>query len=99
MALRRGDLATVVLLESYGKPRPALVMLPITSTIVDAALLRLDIHPSLGNGLVASSQVMLNKPMTVSTDKIGTVFGHIDGSTMVSVNRSLALVSGFLDEG
>ena len=107
MALRRGNLATVVLQGDYGKPRPALVIqanrfaelgavviLPITSTIVDAPLLRLNVDPSSDNELITRSQIMLDKPMTVSTDKIGAVFGHLDDATMVSVNRSLALILG-----
>jgi len=107
MALRLGDLATVVLQGDYGKPRPALVIqanqfaelgsvviLPIPSTIIDAPLLRLSVDPSSGNGLTTSSQIMLDKPMTVSTGEIGAVFGHLDDTTMVSVNRLLALILG-----
>ncbi|MEN8742883.1 MAG: type II toxin-antitoxin system PemK/MazF family toxin [Phaeobacter gallaeciensis] len=107
MALRRGDLVTVALQGDYGKPRPALVIqsdqfsdlgsvviLPITSTIVDAPLLRPTIEPSSDNGLRAPSQIMLDKPMTVKTDKVGPAFGFLDDATMVSVNRSLALFLG-----
>jgi mRNA interferase MazF len=66
--LRRGDLVTVALQGGYGKPRPALVVqadqfaelgsvviLPITSTLVDAPLLRLPVEPSSDNGLRAPS--------------------------------------------
>ena len=105
--MRRGDLVTVALQGDYGKPRPALVVqadqfaglgsvviLPITSTLVDAPLLRLSVEPSLDNGLRAPSQIMLDKPMTVKTDKIGSPFGHLDDTTMLSVSRSLALFLG-----
>jgi mRNA interferase MazF len=37
---------------------------------------------------------MLDKPMTVKADKIGQPFGHLDDTTMVSVNRALALFLG-----
>lgn len=107
MALRRGELVTVALQGDYGKPRPALVIqsdqfsdlgsvviLPITSTIVDAPLLRPTVEPSSDNGLRAPSQIMLDKPMTVKTDKIGPAFGFLDDATIVSVNRSLALLLG-----
>lgn len=98
---------TVALQGDYGKPRPALVVqadrfaglgsvaiLPITSTLVDAPLLRLTVEPSPDNGLRAPSQIMLDKPMTVKADKIGPTFGHLDDTAMLSVSRSLALFLG-----
>ena len=107
MEVRRGDLVTVALQGDYGKPRPALVIqadqfadlgsvviLPITSTLIDAPLLRPTVEPSPENGLRKASQIMLDKPMTVKANKIGTAFGHLDDASMVSVNRSLALVLG-----
>ncbi len=33
--------------------------------------------------------------MTVKSDKIGPTIGRLEDATMVSVNRSLALVLGF----
>jgi len=105
--VRRGDLVTVALQGDYGKPRPALVIqadqfadlgsvviLPITSTLVDAPLLRPTVEPTPENGLRKASQIMLDKPMTVKADKIGATFGHLNDASMVSVNRSLALVLG-----
>ncbi len=105
--MRRGDLVTVALQGDYGKPRPALVIqadqfadlgsvviLPITSTLVDAPLLRPTVEPTPENGLRKASQIMLDKPMTVKADKIGATFGHLNDASMVSVNRSLALVLG-----
>lgn len=105
--MKRGDLVTVALQGDYGKPRPALVIqsdqfpnmasivvLPITSTLVDAPLLRLTVEPAVDNGLRTTSQVMLDKPMTVKVDKIGPAFGSLDDVTMISVSRSLALFLG-----
>lgn len=98
---------TVALQGDYGKPRPALVIqsdqflgtasvvvLPVTSTLVEAPLLRLTVEPDARNGLRATSQVMLDKPMTVKADKIGPAFGTLDDAAIVSVNRSLALFLG-----
>lgn len=105
--MKRGDLVTVALQGDYGKPRPALVIqsdqfpgtasvvvLPITSTLVDAPLLRLTVEPDAANGLRATSQIMLDKPMAVKADKIGSAFGSLDDVVMVSVSRSLALFLG-----
>ena len=62
--MRRGDLVTVAMQGDFGKPRPALVIqadlfaahssvtvLPVTSTIVNAPLLRISIQPDPENGL------------------------------------------------
>ena len=68
--------------------------MPITSTLVDAPLLRLTIEPTAYNGLSKRSQFMMDKPMTVRVDKIGQVFGQLDDALMISVNRSIALVLG-----
>jgi mRNA interferase MazF len=106
--MRRGDLVTVVMSGDFGKPRPALVMqsdhfdatatvtvLLISSTLVDAPLIRLAVEPSTENGLRKSSQVMVDKAMTVRRDRVGPPFGRLDNDTMVAVNRSLALFLGF----
>jgi mRNA interferase MazF len=100
-------LVTVALQGDYGKPRPALIIqadqfidlgsaaiLPLTSHLVDAPLLRISVSPTSENGLRGLSQIMLDKPMTVKADKIGQPFGHLDDTTMVSVNRALALFLG-----
>ena len=105
--MRRGDLVTVALQGEQGKPRPALVVqadhfadlpaitiLPITSTLIDAPLLRIPIEPNERNGLTKSSQVMVDKPQTPPKNKLGPPFGHLDDMTMVAVNRALALFLG-----
>lgn len=98
---------TIALQGDYGKPRPALiiqadqfndlgsvVILPLTSTLIDAPLLRLMVEPSSDNGLRTPSQIMLDKPMTVKTEKLGPAFGHLDDLTMIGISRSLALFLG-----
>jgi len=103
----RGDFVTIAMQGDFGKPRPALViqadqfsehatvtLLPLTSALVDAPLLRISIDPSAENGLQKPSQVMLDKAVTVRRDKIGAVFGRIDANTMVEVDRCLAVFLG-----
>ncbi len=106
--MRRGDLVTVAISGDFGKPRPALVIqsdqfeatgtvtvLLLSSMTVDAPLIRIDVQPTLRNGLREISQVMVDKVMTVRREKVGEPFGQIDDEAMVSVNRSLALFLGF----
>ena len=103
----RGDLVTVAMQGDLGKPQPALVIqadqfnehatvtvLPLTSALVAAPLLRITIEPSTENGLQKPLQVMLDKAVTVKRDKIGAAFGRIDANAMVEVDRCLAVFLG-----
>lgn len=103
----RGEFVTIVMQGDFGKPRPALVLqadqfnehttitvLPVTSTLAAAPLLRVTVQPAVGNGLQKPSQVMVDKTMTVKRDKIGASFGHIDVDTMIEVERCLAVFLG-----
>ena len=105
--MKRGDLVTVALQGDHGKPRPALVIqsdrfpdtatttvLLVTSTLLDAPLVRMTIEPSPDNGLRATSQIMIDKTMTVRTDKLGATFGQVGDTAMLQVSRSLALFLG-----
>lgn len=105
--MTRGDLVTIAVQGDYGKPRPALVIqasqfdehpsvtiLPITSSLVAAPLLRITVQPSAENGLQKPSQVMVDKTMTVPREKVGPVFGRIDADVLVEVDRCLAVFLG-----
>ncbi|MFP3546019.1 type II toxin-antitoxin system PemK/MazF family toxin [Rhizobium sp. SIMBA_035] len=105
--MNRGDLVTVALAGDFGKPRPAVIiqadnfdttdsvtLLLISGTLVDASLLRVTVHPDETNGLRKSSQVMIDKTMTVRRNRIGQSFGRLSEETMISITRSLALFLG-----
>lgn len=103
----RGDLVTIVTQGDYGKPRPALVIqanqfsehssvtvLPVTSTLVAAPLLRITVAPSAENGLRKPSQVMVDKAVTIKRTKLGPTFGHIEANLLIEVERCLAVFLG-----
>lgn len=103
----RGDFVTITMHGDFGKPRPALVIqtdlfndhttvtvLPVTSTLIAAPLLRITIQPTAENGLQKPSQIMVDKIMTLKRDKAGQVFGRIDADTFVNVERCLAVFLG-----
>jgi len=103
----RGELVTIAAQGDFGKPRPALVIqadpfsahasvtvLPITSTLVAAPLLRVTVQPGAENGLQKPSQVMVDKAITVRREKIGPAFGRIDARTLATVERCLAVFLG-----
>lgn len=107
--MKRGDVVTVAIQGNYGKPRPAVVvqsdlfnethpsvtLLPLTSTIVDAPLVRLTIDPGRENGLSRVSQVMVDKAITLPRDKIGETIGRLDEEVMIRVTRALAMWLSF----
>ena len=105
--MMRGDLVTIAIQGEFGKPRPALVIqanqfsehtsvtvLLISSTLVDAPLLRITVEPDADNGLQKSSQVMVDKAITVRRDKIGPAFGHLGPDALIEVERCLAVFLG-----
>ena len=88
-------------------PRPALIIqadpfaetgtvtvLLVSSTLVDAPLVRPSLRPTPENGLRKPSQVMIDKAMTIRRDKLGPPFGRLDDETMLAVTRSLAVFLG-----
>lgn len=103
----RGDIVTIAAQGDYGKPRPALVIqanqfsehssltvLPISSTLVDAPLLRVTIQPSPENGLHKVSQVMVDKILTIRRDKVGACIGQVDADVLIQIERCLAIFVG-----
>lgn len=103
----RGNLVTIAMQGDFGKPRPALVIqadqfslhssvtvLPVTSTLIAAPLLRVTVQPSPGNGLHKPSQVMVDKVMTVKREKVGQAFGSLDADALVEIERCLAVFLG-----
>ena len=108
--MKRGDLVTVALQGEHGKPRPALVVqsdmfpdttavvvLLVTSTLIDAPLVRIDVEPTPETGLRKPSQVMVDKPMTIAVRKLGPAFGRLDDTAMLAVNRAMLLFLGLTD--
>jgi mRNA interferase MazF len=107
--MRRGDVVTVVAPGDFGKPRsavivqtdaltaagaPSMVLCLISSHLVDAPAFRISVEPSAGNGLQQTSQIMVDKLVTVPRARVGKVIGHLDDETMLRLNRTLAFVIG-----
>ncbi len=105
--MNRGDLVTIAMQGDFGKPRPALVIqasqfdehatvtiLPVTSALVQAPLLRVSVQPDDRNNLQKPSQVMVDKAMTVKRDKLGEVFGSVNDEVMLEIGRCLAVFLG-----
>ena len=93
----------------YGKPRPAvvvqsdemiqfgfssIVVCPMTSSLTNRPRVRIAVDPDRTNGLSQRSEVMVEKLVGVSTDRIRRVIGSLDGASMAEVNRALFVVLG-----
>ncbi len=106
--MKRGDVVTVAVAGDYGKPRPAVVVQTdllndthasvvvclVTSTVLEAPLLRLTVEPSRRNGLHQRSQIMADKLVTVRRERVGARIGVLEDETMLELSRALAFVMG-----
>ena len=104
VVLQRGLIVTVAATGVYsGKPRPAVVvqanrwlqrhpsvtLCPLTSTLLDAPLVRLPVTPNARNGLKKASQLMADKLFTVPTTSIGGVVGVLDPDRLSDLDLAL----------
>lgn len=105
--MKRGDLVSIALQGDYGKPRPALVIqsdffdvhpsvtvLPVTGDLRETPLFRVTVEPNDTNALRKTSQVMVDKCMTVPREKVGDIFGSLDAGHLLEVERCLAVFLG-----
>ena len=111
MRLKRGDVVTVAAPGDFGKPRPAVIVqsdvfpeqhqsvivCQMTTKLEEAPDFRLTIQASTANGLRSTSQIMIDKPVTVRRERIGTRLGHLDKQEVKRLNQSLAFVLGLAD--
>ncbi len=109
MALTRGAIVVVASRGDYtGKPRPALVVqsdlfndthasvtiCPITSDRVDAPLFRLTVPAGQRTGLRRSSQVLVDKIVTVPRATLGAEIGRCNPDELEAVEEALRLWLG-----
>lgn len=102
--MTRGDIVVVASRGAYtSKPRPALVvqadafnpthasltLCPITSDCVDAPLFRVSLPPGGRTGLGTTSQVMVDKIVSVPREAIGRAIGRLESSEIEIVDAAL----------
>ena len=105
MEIKRGDVVVCVFSREYGKPQPALVvqsdlfnadhasltLCPITGTLRDAPLFRLNVTPSPHNGLKKRSQIAIDKMASVKVERVQKVIGRLNADEIRAVDRALKL--------
>ena len=66
-----------------------ILVCPFTTTRVDAPLYRLPINPSAANGLLAASQLMVDKVGPVSRNNIAKVVGRLSAEDLLRLEVAL----------
>ena len=102
--IQRCEVITVASPGAYsGKPRPTVVvqanrwlgahpsitLCPLTSTLIDAPLVRIIVEPSAMNGLRKRSQLMVDKLFTVPISDIGSSIGCLETTVMAELELGL----------
>lgn len=103
----RGELWTVAGGVYASKPRPALIVqddafdgtdsvtvLPLTSNLVDAPLLRVRVIRSELSGLERDSDVMIDKLTTVRRSNVDTRVGRLATDQLADVERAMMAFLG-----
>lgn len=103
--MERGDIIICALSGDYGKPRPAVVVqsdlfnpthtsttvCPITSYLVEASLFRLLLIPNKLTGLTSVSQIMIDKIISIKSEKITQKIGKLSSSEILKLDDALRL--------
>jgi mRNA interferase MazF len=84
----------VVIQADWFDALPTVVVLPLTSSLQDAAVTRIDVAPTDENGLKVTSQIAVDRPQTVRRPKLGPTIGRLDHDVMLTVQRALAVFLG-----
>ena len=73
-----------------------MTLCPLTSTLIEAPLVRLTVQPTPGNGLRKPSQLMTDKLFTVPMAAIGEAIGVLEPAAMADLDLALR---GWLELG
>lgn len=106
--MKRGDLVICIPPGSFGKPRPAVVVQAdmfnaardsitaclLTSDLVHAPLFRVRVRPGPSNALRKTSDVMVDKVMTLRKERLSIALGRLTFEEMRAVDRALLLWLG-----
>ena len=105
--MNRGELWTVAGGAYASKPRPALVVqddlfdatgsvtvVPLTTTLTDAPLLRVRVASSVLSGLAQDSDIMIDKLTTVRRINVHDRVGRLAAEQLAEVERCLMTFLG-----
>jgi mRNA interferase MazF len=79
----------VVQANSWLQGHPSVTLCPLTSTLLEAPLVRIPVNPSGSNGLRKPSQLMADRLFTVPTATVGAVVGILESGTLAELDLAL----------
>ena len=89
--------AVVVQTDALPESHASVVICQMTSELIEARHIRVDIEPSAATGLRVRSQIMVDKPVTIRRARIGRHIGRLGAADMSRLNVALAFVMGLAD--
>ena len=105
--MKRGELWTVAGGVSASKPSPAVIVqddvfdatasvtvVPLTTSLTDAPLLRIRVMAGGISGLATDSDIMIDKITTVRRTNVQTRMGRLTSDQLVEVERALMTFLG-----
>ena len=106
--MKRGEIWTVAASGEYsGKPRPAVIVQDdsfdatrsvtvclLTTDDTQAALFRLPVSPSEGNGLRQPCRLMVDKLTTVPRDRLGIRIGRLEDDLLSQLGIAILVFLG-----
>lgn len=105
--MKRGELWTVAGGVYASKPRPAVIVqddlfdatdsvtvVPLTTALMDAPLLRIRVMAGGITGLAADSDIMVDKITTVRRSNVQTRVGRLTSDLLVDVERAVMTFLG-----
>jgi mRNA interferase MazF len=108
--VNRGEIWTVAGGVYASRPRPALIVqddrfagtasvtvMPLTTTALDAPLLRIPVPATDTTGLDRPSFIVIDKLTTVRRESVVERVGRIAGSQMVDVERAVVVFLGLAE--
>ena len=109
--MRRGDICIAAARGAYtGKPRPVVVVqddrfdatasvtvCPLTTSEVEAPLLRISVEPTDVTGIQQPSLIMVDKITTMPRGNLGEHVGRLADTDLVRLDRALLVFLGLAD--
>lgn len=108
--MNRGEIWTVAGGVYASKPRPALIVqddrfdatdsvtvLPLTTTAVNAPLLRILVRATATTGIRQDSYIMVDKLTTVRRSHVQERLGRVTASQLVEIERAVMTFLGLAD--
>ncbi len=106
--MKRGEIWTMAGGSGYAnKPRPvviiqdnafdataSIIVCLVTSEAIEAPILRLPVEPTSDNGLHQTSDLMVDKVVTIPRGRLGQRIGQLGDDDLLRLNRSLLVFLG-----